>query len=178
MKRLRLFTTEHDHFQKAWQLYEDAFPIDEKRELGLQKEIIKNPKYHFDVIFDEDDFVGFLLWWEFESFRYIEHLATLSVHRGKGYGKQIVKQFISESEDVIILEVDLPKDEVSKRRINFYERIDFKLNQYPYKQLPLRKGGEYVDMLLMSSPQILSKQDVDRFKEQFKTECYEPYFLG
>ncbi len=59
----RLKNTSANRFQKAWELYEDAFPLQERRLLHEQKYILQNDKYHFDVYIHKNEFTGFLLWW-------------------------------------------------------------------------------------------------------------------
>ena len=47
MKQIRLNNTSDTSFQKAWELYEDAFPIEERRTLSEQTIILENESYHF-----------------------------------------------------------------------------------------------------------------------------------
>ncbi|BAX81337.1 GNAT family N-acetyltransferase [Labilibaculum antarcticum] len=176
MKRTRLNQTNETGFLQAWELYEDAFPKEERRELDLQQKIIQNVNYHFDIVSDNGVFVGFILWWQFAGLRYIEHLATLIEYRGKGYGKCIVEQFLSQASEAIILEVELPNCDTSKRRIAFYERLGFTLNRDDYRQLPMRKNGVPIQMLLMTYPNGLTETSLTLFKESFREMCYVPYF--
>lgn len=176
MKYIRLIRTDDINFQQAWELYKCAFPQEERRELILQNKIIKNPSYHFVIVKEEGLFLGFILWWRFEGLRYIEHIATMENHRGKGYGQRIIKQFISESPDPIILEVEPAFDDISIRRIAFYERIGFNLNHHYYEQYPMRKNSASIKMLLMSYPKCISASEFFSFKKCFKEMCYTPYF--
>ncbi len=175
MESIRLRHINQTHFQDAWDLYENAFPKDERRALGLQKEIMKNPNYHFDIVRLDGIFVGFILWWQFEGIKYIEHLATEPKFRGKGYGKIIVEQFISKSRDDIILEVEMPSNSINKRRIAFYERLNFKLNPHYYEQLPMQKGGKPIQLQLMTYPDKLTDAKLLAFKENFRKMCFTPY---
>ncbi|MRT93662.1 GNAT family N-acetyltransferase [Ancylomarina sp. 16SWW S1-10-2] len=172
MKITRLSQTNSKSFLQAWHLYEQAFPMDERRDLDLQQQAMQNVNYHFDIVSIDGVFVGFILWWQFKGLRYIEHLATRMECRGKGYGKSIVEQFATESADQIILEVELPNNAISKRRIGFYQRLGFKLNQHDYKQLPMRKNGAEVEMLLMTYPNALTAQQLSFFKASYREMCY------
>ena len=49
----------------------------------------------------------------------------------------------------VILEVELPETEMSRRRIGFYERCGFKLCLLPYRQPPYRKGDDFLPMFIM-----------------------------
>ena len=175
LETIRIRHTNQTHFQPAWALYENTFPEEERRELDLQKEIMKNPYYHFDIVRIDGVLVGFILWWQFEGMRYIEHLATKPEYRGKGYGKNIIEHFSSECEDFIILEVEMPSNTINKRRIVFYERLKFKLNAHFYEQLPMQKNGVSVQLKLMSYPDELSDAKLLAFKENFRNMCFTPY---
>jgi ribosomal protein S18 acetylase RimI-like enzyme len=176
VERIRLTQTDTVGFLQAWELYEDAFPKEERREFDLQQQIMNDANYHFDIVTVDGIFVGFILWWQFEGLKYIEHLATPIEYRGKGYGKTIVEQFIAESYEAIILEVELPDCDSSKRRIAFYERLGFKLNMLDYKQLPMQKNGISVHMLLMTYPDEITAVKLSFFKKSFREMCYAPYF--
>lgn len=173
MKRTRHTSTLHSDFKMAWNLYQNAFPSNEKRELDIQEVVLKHEDYHFEVIHKDEEFIGFIAWWQFDGLKFIEHFATLDLHRGKGYGKSILLDFIAESPDNILLEVEPPTTEMNQRRIGFYERLGFILNLHPYQQLPLRKQGELVDLLVMTIPNAISEDDLKKFKRDFKKKCYD-----
>jgi hypothetical protein len=76
MKKIRIKNISDNYFNMAWELYEDAFPIEERRIKDDQICVLKKDNYHFDVLIDENQFIGFILWWDFETFRYIDHFGT------------------------------------------------------------------------------------------------------
>ena len=61
-----------------------------------------------------------------------------------------MKQFLAFCGTPVVLEVEIPADEMSKRRIGFYERLGFKLDNHVYHQPPYREGGEWLEMRLMT----------------------------
>ncbi|HZH87080.1 MAG TPA: GNAT family N-acetyltransferase [Brumimicrobium sp.] len=176
MKRLLIDSPQNKLFQEAWELYLNAFPIDERRELDFQAKIMNQREYHFELIYLENVFVGFIAWWQFNQLRFVEHFATLEKHRGKGYGKLILQNFLSESNEQIILEVEHPNTDLDLRRIGFYQRIGFKLNPFEYQQLPLRKNGKKVDLQIMSYPELIEESTLNKFEKDFKEKCYNDYF--
>jgi len=107
--------------------------------------------------------------------RYIEHLATEPKFRGNGYGKMILEHFISKNCDFIILEVEMPSNSINKRRIAFFERLQFKLNAHFYEQLPMQKGGAPVQLQLMTYPDEITNAKLLAFKENFRNMCFTPY---
>lgn len=165
MNQIKLESISDNYFHIAWKLYEDAFPLEERRSLNAQTQVMKKSNYHFDILMDENQFIGFLLWWDFETLKYIDHFATSAEQRNKGFGKLILEKFIDRSDKPIILEVELPNSTINQRRIKFYKRIGFKLNQHYYEVPPLIEGQKSLQLLLMSYPTFLTTKDVEHFTD-------------
>ncbi|PTX22440.1 acetyltransferase (GNAT) family protein [Pontibacter mucosus] len=163
MNFLRLTDTSHSHFGQAWALYEQAFPLEERRPLAWQRDIMPHAPYHFELILQEEALVGILLWWGFEEVRYIEHLATAPAQRGRGYGKRILESFTNRDARPILLEVEPPREEIQQRRIRFYEQGGFTLNHHFYQQPPYHPGLQPLTLLLMSFPEPLTPEAVAHF---------------
>ncbi len=167
MRQIRLKHISDTYFYNAWRLYEDAFPIEERRLLDDQECIFKKDNYHFDVLIDKNQFIGFILWWDFDTCKYIEHFATSIEYRNRGLGKLILTKFIAGNDTDILLEVELPVSSMNKRRIQFYERIGFKLNQHYYEIPPVIKDASPLQLLLMSYPDFVSSKVVSHFIENY-----------
>lgn len=167
MNQIRLENISDNYFHKAWKLYENSFPLEERRLLDAQEHLMRKHDYHFDVIIDENQLIGFLLWWDFETYRFIDHFATSIEQRNKGFGKLILENFMASNDKPILLEVELPDSSIKLRRINFYERLGFKLNQHYYEIPPLNDNQSSLQLLLMSYPSFISKKDVDQFIERY-----------
>ncbi len=162
MKLKRLKKSTDNDFHQAWELYNDAFPLEERRTLDGQKRVLKRSNYHFEILIDHNQFIGFILWWDLEMFRYIDHFATSKSIRNKGFGKLILNTFINNDDKSILLEVELPASSIDQRRINFYERLGFKLNLHDYK-VPSSVDNRKIDLLVMSYPEAISKETLNRF---------------
>ena len=160
---LRLNQMGNYSFDLAWALYLESFPPEERRSEEDQRKLMLNDSYHFDVIYADEEFIGFVFWWKFEQLRYVEHLAMVPEHRNHGYGSQILEQFRKESDLPIILEVEKPKTLVQQKRINFYERLGFHLNDHEYFQPTYSKHKTPLSLLLMTWPQALSPSKLDYF---------------
>ncbi len=167
MKLIRLKNISDNYFQKAWNLYEDAFPFEERRLLDNQSYVLQNDRYHFDILIDKNQFMGFILWWDFETHRYIDHFATSVEQRNRGIGKFILNNLIDSNDKPVILEVELPTSTINERRIKFYERLGFKLNQHYYEIPPLKEDQSPLQLLLMSYPSMISEKDVDQFVKKY-----------
>ncbi len=163
MKLIRLKNISDAYFNAAWILYEEAFPIEERRSLDIQTQILQKEEYHFDILVDEEQFVGFILWWDFDTCRYIDYFATAVEQRNKGIGQLMLNEFVNQNNKPIILEVELPTSNINERRIKFYERIGFKLNQHYYEIPPQGEGQLPLQLLVMSYPDFISQRDLELF---------------
>lgn len=161
-----------NNLQDIWEIYEDSFPEDEKRSIKDQRKLLDNPLYKIVPYKSKDMTVGFSAVWEFESFLYVEHAATSAKLRGRGYGSKMYKDLMKKYQTKIVLEVEPPEDDLSRRRIEFYQRLDFKLNHYEYKQPAYDASKKEVPLMIMSYPQKLIP---DEFNE-VKNVIYENVF--
>lgn len=173
METIRLIDIEDPIFPEAWVLYEEAFPLEERRLINSQAAIINHPNYHFELIFQGDCFLGILFWWGFDDLRYVEHFAILPAHRGKGYGKEILELFIKRDSRTIVLEVELPENEIEQRRIQFYERIGFHLTDHFYQQPIYNEGDKPLQLLLMSYPFRISNKELAHFIKDYHPIIYQ-----
>ena len=68
--------------------------------------------------------------------------------------------------------LNVPTDEMSIRRINFYKRLNFTLHEKPYMQPPYRTGDSGLPMLLMTYGDIDMEKDFDKGKNMLYKEVY------
>ncbi len=166
--RERITSEQDTLFQFCWTLYMMSFPENERRAKEYQEETMKRELYHFDVVLDSGELIGFIGWWDFDDVRFIEHFATSASLRGQGYGAQILRSFAAESTKPIILEVEHPTYELARRRIGFYERLGFVLNPYGYEHPSYQQlDGQTVSLMIMSYPEPISEQQLVDFKDRY-----------
>lgn len=73
-----------EKFDQIYSIMEDSFPIIEFRSYEGQKRLLSNPYYRLLTQQDEQGkVIAFLAGWEFESFRFVEHIAVTPVIRGE-----------------------------------------------------------------------------------------------
>ena len=58
----RITNVDNHMYLQAVELYKISFPEHEQRERLSQENILKDKAYHFDLIYDEDTFVGIILY--------------------------------------------------------------------------------------------------------------------
>ena len=115
--------------------------------------------------------IGLLTTWTFDSFTYIEHFALSPEVRGRGYGSEALAMLIARTEQPLILETEPPTDELTRRRIGFYERSGFTLYDYPYVQPAYTADSQPVPLCLMGT---LDTQDImlDQVSRTLHREVY------
>lgn len=133
--------------------YQISFPIEEQRPIkSIERLITEEKRYSAAVILEEDDtYIGLLTSWDFGSFSYIEHFAIKPEQRSSGYGTMALHAFMQTKASPIILEAEPPTDEMTKRRIHFYERNGFTLYNHDYCQPPYSPDRQGVVLKLMGN---------------------------
>ncbi len=159
---LHEITTTDSAYPFVENLWLSAFPKIERRDTAEQRgKIDHNDLIHCLVAELQGTPIGLFTYWDFESFGYGEHFATDPTLRGKGYGAQIVQQVLVLVQKPFVLEVELPKNEMSRRRIAFYERNGLELQDIPYIQPSYQIGaGEELPMALMTTPDFSQQIDI------------------
>lgn len=124
--------------------------------------------YNSTIICENDTLIGLLFYWKYGKYTYIEHLAISPSLRGKNYGSKILWSFCKENKDTI-LEIDNPIDEISIKRLKFYLRIGFKLQDFEHIHPPYRKEYDGHNLKIMSFNRDLSKEEYEKFNSFLKT---------
>ena len=174
MIKLQRINTSHEHYPFVESLMQTAFPLQERRNADLQREYTDNkPHFHTLVILVENKPIGLITYWKLDSFNYIEHFAIKENLRNKGYGQEALKQLKEEIEGMIVLEVEEPIDELTKRRIEFYQRQGFILQNVSYQQPPYRKEDEWFSMKLMTLNAKDFSSQFERVRDTLYREVYQ-----
>ena len=154
-------------------VYHTSFPIDEQRPIESIVHLIEHEERYvaYAVVNDNENDndaaklqaksqepiamsqrpLGLLTAWSFEEFIYIEHFAIAPTLRSQGYGTEALRTFIKEQRKPIILEAEPPTDDITRRRIRFYERSGLILYDFPYIQPAYTPKGNPVELRLMGT---------------------------
>lgn len=159
-------------FDGIYDIMQSSFQSDEYRLRDEQLKLFKNPYYSVYSVRNNDSIVAFAAIWTFSEFTYIEHLAVDPNCRNGGMGSRILREIADSTADRICLEVELPKNDIARRRIDFYKRNGFFLNDHPYIQPPISTGKQALPLLIMTT---LSPIDRPLF-EEIKTTLYSEVY--
>lgn len=163
-------------FEAVWNIMEESFPVDERRNRAGQEEILAEPCYHLYGCKQEGKLAAFFAVWEFEAFSFIEHFAVEKSHRNGGIGAALLGQLLALVKEPVILEVEPPEGELQRRRIGFYERNGFVTNSYDYVQPAMSEQGRAIPLRIMSRPEELGEVEFEKvrdrlYRDVYKVEC-------
>lgn len=156
-------------FDNFYPLLQKTFP---KEEL-LPKEM------HY-LLFQRSDFFGrhyndfstFVIGYQLKEFLFIE-LYTVQEHlRGQGIGSRFLETILKSSKTPVILEVELPTDDITKRRIKFYQRLGFHLNTFDYEMPQFENNHGGIPLYIMSYPHALSETEFLYYKKKIYQDIY------
>ncbi|MBR6756872.1 MAG: GNAT family N-acetyltransferase [Bacteroidaceae bacterium] len=148
----RLTSAAHE-LSVVQRIYENAFPVDERRDFDVLLALIEGePLFTVEAIVRGSEVCGFMSWWNMDGWRYIEHFAIDETCRGSGIGRRALHQFLSRTDNVpVVIEVEPPVDDTTRRRITFYQSMGFTLHDdYRYIQPPYAVGRMSVELNLMT----------------------------
>lgn len=166
--------TRSPYYGPMEKLMEQAFPAEERRLPEDQRRVVDtDPRMVANALVLDGSFVGLLTYWKLDGFVYVEHLATLPGLRGKGLGAEVMKRLTAEAGVPVVLEVELPEDEMTCRRVNFYRRCGLVLwERQAYLQPPYHAGVSAVPLRLMVYGPLDETADFDRVRAGIHTSAY------
>ena len=161
-------------YGNCYKRMESAFPYNERRDEKQWIKLFKYPEFHCYFLKEEfeNKTVGFVTFWDYDEFVFIEHFAIDDNCRGKGYGTEFLKQFQEMVKKNIILEVEPPLSLQAIKRINFYNRAGLILNDEFYYEQPSYHNEDTVPLILMSSER-LNEYAFNKFMERTRLNCYK-----
>lgn len=160
-----------EDFDMFYKWMEQDFCFEERRLKEDQLKLLKNPKCYQKFIYKDEKLYGYICYWQFNDFLFIEHFAILQELRDQGYGSQFLNEFLKQKNTMVIGEVERPKTAVAKRRISFYKRLGFNVNEYDYYQPPYH-GNIMVPMFIISYNRGISLKEYQLFVNILHKEVY------
>lgn len=158
-----------DEFDAVYAIMEQSFPLEEYRPYAAQKALLEDIAYSIYVAREDSRILGFAAVWQLEDWLFLEHLAVDPQFRNQGIGAKLLRHF---AQSRCCLEVELPETALCRRRIGFYERNGFFLNDYPYLQPSLGEGRSPVPLYIMTSGSAVSAEEFDRVKRLLYSRVY------
>ncbi len=163
----------------VFELMEQSFPTDEYRNEAEQKALFDKKEYRVYGLTEKDNnekIVGFIAMWQFDDFAYLENFAVSEHARNGGIGGKMLDELCKALACPVCLEVEPPKSEITRRRIGFYERHGFFLNDYHYIQPALSKGKNSMPLKIMTLGGKVNEAQFEKIKSVLYKNVYNIQF--
>ena len=165
MERVFIDSERNNWYAAFAGVYAESFPIFEQRTAEQQRAAFADAAYRLAAYIEKGGFVGFVAYWEFDTYIYIEHFAVAPALRGQGAGGRILDEFTASGDKTVILEIDPIVDDVSASRLRFYMAHGFVENAFPHIHPPYRKGRSGHHLVVMSHGRTLSPSEYETFAD-------------
>ena len=172
MKNFLLKPITSRDFEEFYELLSSDFCPSERKTKERELQALKNTLFAPAYIEKEGVKVGYICLWDFDGFVFIEHLAVLKDFRGCGVGSEFLGELLVDIKKTVVLEVERPHDEISKKRIEFYTRVGFTVNPYDYVQPQYFKSAEKIPMFICSYPREIPKDEYISITNKIKNAVY------
>ncbi len=171
MKLEFLTGEQHCLYAEALALYCGAFPREERRE--TEQWIPSHPDFCPGLLTQDERLLGILFYWEGTEFVYLEHFAVVPQRRNQGLGAQALALLKGIGKPVV-LEIELPQDELTRRRKVFYGRNGFRENAHPHIQPKYRLADADLPLQLLSWPEAISHAQWQDFESYLQAYVAAP----
>jgi len=112
----------------------------------------QEPRFHVVTSSEGDKLQGFITFWTMQGFTYVEHLAVEPALRGHGLGAALLRQAVDAQQAPLLLEVEPPVDDITHRRVHFYNRAGLVLrDDVQYMQPSYGPGKPAIAMCIMTT---------------------------
>lgn len=164
MQIAHIHAADSPHFQQVWEIYRTSFPLREQRTYTHQSTAFKSPLYHMDAYLQDGEVAGFIDYWIFPDYAYIEHYAMAETARGKGYGTHILQDFLTRMAGrTVVLEIDPVVDEISTRRLHFYQNLGFQESPFRHDCHAYQPDEEEGELWVLTWPATVDCDFYERF---------------
>lgn len=159
-------------FDEVFAIMEASFPSDEYRPYTEQYALLRNPRYRLFTHEEDGHVIAFAATYFFDDWLFVEHLAVSPCHRNRGLGALLLRRLRAESACRLCLEVELPLDDLSRRRVAFYERNGFSFNPFSYLQPAISAGRKPVPLRIMSTEGALCEAEFEAVRRTLYQYVY------
>lgn len=154
------------NYSKVIDLFFEAFPKIQRLPLWIVKYRMRNGKNGFDVIYEHNNWIGFIYAKEYKNVVFVKFFAISESFRSSGYGSKVMDSMRNNFSDKRIVlnieELDEKEDNYQQRvkRKAFYERNGFNSTGFIVKE-----PAERQEMLIHGGT--ISKEEIEAMYKHF-----------
>ena len=165
-------------FIQFYNILTDSFPPDELRSRQEHLALLDEQVYKVWACYNAGQLQGFLTVWDLDGFAFIEHFAVKSSCRNSGLGGRMLHALSVKLGKRLCLEAELPETNLAKRRLNFYRRNGFAVNEYPYLQPALEEGKSPVPLYILTTDGGINEEEFEKLVDQIYKVVYREKNCG
>ena len=171
MQLIRITDSDDAFLKRLISLYEESFPLEERRPVEQLKRLIKSAdSMHFNAVVLDGELCGLFVFWDFETFYYLEHFAIYPHLRNKKIGQQVLDYVAKNLSGLRLLEVEPAiDDEIAIRRVEYYRRNGYKVLEKEYIQPSYHKREDACPVWIMGNE---NSDFLPQYIERIKDEVY------
>lgn len=143
-----------EKFDRLFEILEYSFPPCERGNYALHRSEFTRDEFRCMCYEPEGVPAAFINYYHLRDINalFVEHFASAEELRGKGVGSAVMNSLLERSgNSLVVLEVEPPEDELSRRRVQLYRRLGFTLNEGAYFQPAFYGNPEPLPLMLMST---------------------------
>ena len=167
LEKIKITQNSGKYFDDMFDIYENSFPYFERRKRQEHLRAMQDEKFYCNGYIKNKILVAILFSWKMDEYSYIEHFAINKEYRNQNLGSNILSNFCKENDNVL-LEIEPPVDEVTKRRLKFYEKHNFKFNDFFIMHPSLIKPKVPHKLNILTYNKFLKSSDIELFINFFK----------
>ncbi len=161
-------------FDSLYALMELSFPNNERRSYQDERNYLATTRHQAAVVRSDDQLIaGYVTYTECEEFVFLESFAVDPKRRNNGLGGKILEELKDSYDKRIVLEVEPPETETARRRIGFYKRHGFFLNNYPYILPSLGEGKQAIPLRIMTTRGAVDEAEYEKIKSTLYNDVYQ-----
>jgi len=170
---LKIDNVYDEMFEGVFSLYTESFPKEERRSWAALENVLNSDKrFNLFALFCENNFAGFIAYWKFEHFYFLEHFAILPAYQNKNLGSETIATLLAQVNLPVVLEAEPPKNIEAERRIHFYERLGFSVMTDFYMQPPYDNHSFLIPMIIMCNDFHYAKRHFNAIRDILYSEVY------
>lgn len=144
-------STSQENKEKIYNSYCSSFPEDERRNEKDFWDLFNNPNAEILSIFNEENFIGYLIIWKFPLFIFIEHFEVFEEFRGQKLGSKILKALYKKHQNIILETEPATLSQIAERRVEFYQRNGYSILKKDYIQPKYSEEKNDLELWLMGT---------------------------